>query len=145
MNMKNCGHVNVRKHREINNGKKYINLDIYLNFFILENMKITSSEPEYYQVIPVKGLITSLGIKNIIRLKKLKKERSANTNVSLKEFSKIIKEFEDLTYEGYVRNSSKHMPTGSWVTPISGTSLPSPSNNAGTKVTSSEWRNYDSA
>ena len=36
----------------------------------------------------------------------------AINNVSLKYISKIIKEFEDFTYEGYVRKRSKHMPTG---------------------------------
>ena len=30
--MKHCGHQNIRKHREINNGEKYIILDVYLNF-----------------------------------------------------------------------------------------------------------------
>ena len=49
VNMKNCGHINVRKHRDINNGKKYITLDIYLNFVRKDNMKIKSLEPnEYY-------------------------------------------------------------------------------------------------
>ena len=46
--MKNCGHRNVKKHREIKDGKKYITLDISLDFGILENVKITSSEPKDY-------------------------------------------------------------------------------------------------
>ena len=59
-------------------------------------------------------MITSICFNTIIRSKKLKKKRFDITNVSLKEFSKIIKEFEDYTYEGYARNSSKHMPTDSY-------------------------------
>ena len=35
------------------------------------------------------------------------------TNVSLKDISKIIKEFKDLYYEGYVQKRSKHVPTDS--------------------------------
>ena len=47
-NMKSCSRCNVRKHREIKYGENYITLDISLNFGILENMKITSSEPKDY-------------------------------------------------------------------------------------------------
>ena len=32
VNMENCGPLNVRKHREIKDGAKYINLDISLYF-----------------------------------------------------------------------------------------------------------------
>ena len=42
--MKNCGLSNVRKHKEIKGGDKYVTLDISLNFDSLEKMKITSSE-----------------------------------------------------------------------------------------------------
>ena len=42
-NMKDCGRRNVMKHREINNGEKYITLEISLDFVSLENLKITSS------------------------------------------------------------------------------------------------------
>ena len=44
VNMKIYGSHDVRKHREINNGEKYITLDISLKFGSLENMIITSSE-----------------------------------------------------------------------------------------------------
>ena len=46
VNMKNRGRRNVRKHREIKNGEKYITLDISMNFGSLDKMKITSSDPE---------------------------------------------------------------------------------------------------
>ena len=77
-------------------------------------MKTTSSESKYYLGRPGKGLITSLCLKNIRRSKKTKKSRFAINNVTLKNISKIIKEFEDLHYEGYVRNRSKNMPSDSY-------------------------------
>ena len=40
-NMKHFGCRNVRKHREINNGEKYIILYISLKFANIDNMKIT--------------------------------------------------------------------------------------------------------
>ena len=67
--MKNCGHHNVRKHRDIKNVEKYITLNIYLKFGSLYKMKITSSEPKDYLGILRKGLITSLGLKKILRSK----------------------------------------------------------------------------
>ena len=51
-------------------------------------------------------MITSLGLKTILRSKKIKKARYAITNVSMKDISKIIKEFERFPYKGYVRESS---------------------------------------
>ena len=44
LNMKNCVHCNVRKHREIKGSSKYVTLDISLNFDSLDKMKITSSD-----------------------------------------------------------------------------------------------------
>ena len=43
MNIKNCGHPNARKHREIKYGENYITLDISLKFGSLEKMKIKCS------------------------------------------------------------------------------------------------------
>ena len=75
--MKHCGCQNVRKHREINNGEKYIILDVCLNFGSLEKMKITSSEPKYYLGRSGKGFITSLGLNTIRISKKIKNARFA--------------------------------------------------------------------
>ena len=100
-NMKHCGRRNVSKHRDIKNGKKYITLDISSDSVSLDNMKIKPSEKKYYLGISGKVLITSLGIKSIIRPKG-KKARYAITNVSMNEISNIIKEFEILPYDGYV-------------------------------------------
>ena len=58
-------------------------------------------------------MITFLVIKNIRRSYKNKKERFDITNLSLKDISKIIKEFEDFTAKGYVRKRSKKKPNGS--------------------------------
>ena len=110
--MKTCGSHNVTKNRDTKNGDKYITLDISLNFGSLYNMKITSSELKDYLGRSGKGLINSLDLKAIIRSKKIKNARFAITNVGLKDISKIIKEFEALPYEGYVRYKFKHTPTG---------------------------------
>ena len=48
VNMKNCGGHNVRKHRDIKDGEKYIILYISLKFVSLDKIKITSLEPKYY-------------------------------------------------------------------------------------------------
>ena len=46
VNMKNCGHHNVRKHRDIKNGEKYITLDISLKFGSLDKMKSTNLQSQ---------------------------------------------------------------------------------------------------
>ena len=60
-------------------------------------------------------MIASLGLNNIRTSKKIKKARSAITNVIIKYISKIIKKFEDFPYEGYVRNRYKNMPIDSYL------------------------------
>ena len=77
-------------------------------------MKIKSSEPKYYLRVSGNRFITSLGLKTIRRSKKNKKARYAINNVSLKDISKIIKEFEKFPYEGYVQKRSRHEPTDTY-------------------------------
>ena len=101
VNMKNCGRQNVRKHREIKGGDKYVTLDISLKFDILENIKITSSQSKDNSVRSLKLLITFIGIKGKVRPHKCKKSRYAIGNFSKKDLSNIIKEFEKLPYESY--------------------------------------------
>ena len=60
-NMKNGGHRNDRKHKEIKGSDKYVTLDISSKFDSLDKMKITSSESKGKLEISGKGLITSLG------------------------------------------------------------------------------------
>ena len=74
---------------------------------------IKSSEPKDYFDRSDKGLITSLGL-NINVSSKVKKARYAITNVSMKDLSMIIKEFEKLPYKGYVWKRPKHEPTDSY-------------------------------
>ena len=73
--MKNCGRLNVRKHRDIKGSDKYVTLDISLKFDSLEKTRITFLEPNDNLGRSVKGLITSLGLKDKISPKKYKKER----------------------------------------------------------------------
>ena len=101
--MENCGHRNVRKHREIKGSDKYVTLDISLEFDSLDKMKITSSESKDNLVKSVKVFITYLGLKGKVRPHKFKKSRYAIGNCSKKYFSKIIREFEKLPYESYPR------------------------------------------
>ena len=42
LNMKNCGRINVSKHRDIKGSEKYVTLDISLKFDSLDKMKIKS-------------------------------------------------------------------------------------------------------
>ena len=44
----------------------------------------------------------------------MQKARYAITDVSMKDLSNIIKEFEKLSYRGYVRKRPKHEPTDSY-------------------------------
>ena len=94
VNMKKVGLRNVRKHRDIKNCDSYITLDISLRLDSLDRMKIESSEPKDNYWRSGKGFITSLSLETIVRLKKKKKASYAINNVSMKDFSKIIKEFK---------------------------------------------------
>ena len=114
VNMKNCHHLNVRRHREIKGSAKYVILDISLNFYSLYKMIITSSESKLNLGISGKGLIASLGRKFKTRPKKYKKVRYAIKNFSKKDLSKIIREFEKLPYESYEKKRPKHEPTDSY-------------------------------
>ena len=114
MNMKNCGRCNVRKHIEIKGSDKYVTLEILLKFDSLEKMKTTSSESKDNLGISGKGLINSLVLKAKSMLKRYQKARYAIGNVSKKELSKIIREFEKLIYESYESKRPKHKPTDSY-------------------------------
>ena len=110
VNMKNCGGRNVRKHKEIKGSDKYVTLDISLKFDSLDKIKITSSELKKLERSG-KGLITSMGFKAKIRPYRLKKARYDIVNISKKDLSKIIKEFERLPHESYEKKRPKHEPT----------------------------------
>ena len=112
--MKNCGRINVRKHRQIKDSDNYITLDTSLKFISLGKMIITSSDPKYYLGRSGKCFITSLGLNNNVRSNKYKNSRCVLTNVSMKDISKIIRDFLKLPYQGYVRKRPKHEPTDSY-------------------------------
>ena len=97
MNMENGGRHNIGKPRDIMDSDKYITLDILLKFASQEKIRITSSEPKDYLGRSGKRLTNSLGLKTNVRSKKYKKARYVITNVSMKDLSKIIKEFEKIT------------------------------------------------
>ena len=60
-----------------------------------------------------KGFITSLGFKTNSRPKKYKKARYAIGNVSEKDLSRIIKDFERIEKLPYYKKRPKHKPTDS--------------------------------
>ena len=114
VNIKNCGHQNVRKHREIKGSDKYITLDILLKYDSIDNMRITSSESKDNVGISGKGFSTSLGLKAKVRPKRYKKARYNIGNVSKEDLSKIIREFDKLNYKSFERWRHKNEPTESY-------------------------------
>ena len=129
VNTKNCGCRNVRKHKEVRGSdkyvtlkknkdiwgsNKYVTLDISSNFDSPDKMKITSSESKGKLERSGKWLITSLGFKTKARSQKYKKARYAIINVSEKDISKIIKEFEKNDKLPYEKKRPKHDPTDSY-------------------------------
>ena len=100
VNMRNCCQRNVRKHREFKDSDERVTLNMndILNisekFDSLNNMETTSSESKEKMKRSGKGLVTSLGFKTKVRSTKYKKEKYAIRNVSEKDISEIIREFE---------------------------------------------------
>ena len=94
VNMKDYGRRNVRKHKEIKGSYKYVTLYTSSKFDSLDKMKIKSLESKVKLERSGKGLVTSLGFKANVSPQKQKKARYAIGNVSEKELSKIIREFD---------------------------------------------------
>ena len=91
----------------------YVTLDITLKFRSMKKMRITSSEPKFIQGRSVEGLINSPGLNVKARPNKCKKVWYAIGNVSKKDLSKIIREFENLPYKIYQKKSCKYEPNDS--------------------------------
>ena len=87
---------------------KYVTLDISLKFDSLDKMKTTSSESKIKLERSWKGFITSLGFNTEVRTEKYKKARYAIVNVSKKDLSKIIREFDKFEKLPHVWASSSH-------------------------------------
>ena len=85
-----------------------------MKFDSLKKMRITSSDPKHHLVRSGKMLITSICLKSKSRSNKYKKARYAIVNFSMKDPSKIIRNFENISYKGYERKRPKHEPTGSY-------------------------------
>ena len=114
VDMRNCDRRNVRKHKKIKYSDKYVTLDISSKFDSLEKMKIKSSESEGKLERLGKGSITSLDFKSKTRSQKYKNARYAIGNVSKKDLSEIIKEFEKIEKLPYNKKRPKHEPTDSY-------------------------------
>ena len=84
-----------------------------MNLGSMDKMIITSSESKDILGRSVNRLITSLSLKDKTRPKKYKKARYSIRNFSMKDLSKIIREFDKLTYKSYDRRRPKHEPTDS--------------------------------
>ena len=113
-NTKNCGSRKVRKHKEIKGSDNSVTLDISSKFDSLNNMKTTSSESKGKLEISGKGLVTTLVFNTKVGLSKYKKARYAIRNVSEKDLSKIIKDFEKIGKVTYEKNIPKHEPNTSY-------------------------------
>ena len=110
VNMQNCGCQKVMKHKNIKRGCNYVILDISSKFGSMDKMKTTSLGSKGKLERSGKRLVTSLGLKTKLRSQKYKKERYAIGNVSEKDPSKIIKEFEKIERLTYEKKSTKHEP-----------------------------------
>ena len=96
MSMKNRGCRKVRKNKDIKGSDKIATLDISAKLDSLNKMETTSSESKGKLGILGKRLATALAFKTKVRSSKYKKARYAIGNVSEKDLSKIIKEFEKI-------------------------------------------------
>ena len=100
--MRNCGQLNVRKHIEIKDSDERITLNmneilkISEEFDNLDKMETTSSYSKVKMDGSGKWLVTALALKTKARSTKYKKSRYAIGNVSMKDLSNKIKEFEGL-------------------------------------------------
>ena len=115
VNMKNCGHSKVSKHKEIKGSDRIITLEISAKFDSLNKMETTSSESKEKLERSGKGLVTALVFKTKVRFPKYKKARYAIENVRDKDLSNIIKEFEKMGKLPYEKEIPKHEPTPSYL------------------------------
>ena len=111
VNMQNFGCRKVRKHKEIKDSDKIVTLDISAEFDSLNKMETTSSHSKETLERSGKGLVTDLSFKTEVRSQKYKNARYAIVNVSEKELSKIIKEFEKIGKVPYMKRIPKHAPS----------------------------------
>ena len=100
VNMRNCGQSNVKKHREIKDSDERVNsnmnyiLKISEKFENLDKIETTSSESKVKTKGSGKYLETALALKTKEMSIKYEKARYAIRNVSMKDLSNKVKEFE---------------------------------------------------
>ena len=112
--MEICGRRKVRKHKEIKGSDNNFTLNVSAKFDSLKNMETTSSESKGKFGRSGKRLVTALDFKTKVRSQKYKKARYSIVNVSKKDLSKIIKEFDKIGKVPYVKRIPKHEPTSSY-------------------------------
>ena len=81
-------------------------------------METTSSESKEKLKRSGKGLVTALDFNTKVRSPNYKNERCAIGNVSGKELSEIIKEFEKIWKPPYEKKKPKHEPTPRYFHPV---------------------------
>ena len=86
-------------------------LKVSEEFDNLDKMETTSSESKVKMERSGKGLVTSLGFKTKSRSQKYKKARYAIGNVSMKDLSNKIKEFEKFVKVPHLEKTPKHEST----------------------------------
>ena len=102
VNIRNCGQRNVRKYKEIKDSDERVTLNMnnILNisekFDNLDKMETTSSESKVKMEGSGKWLVTPLALKTKARSKNYKKAKYVIGNISMKDLSNKIKEFEKL-------------------------------------------------
>ena len=94
VNMKSCGRRNVRKHRKIKNGEKYIRLDISYQIYCLDKREVTFSWTKDYMGRSGKGLNTSLNIK-VKRRNKKQNIRTVITDITNQYFRAFLREYKN--------------------------------------------------
>ena len=89
-------------------------LKISVDFDNLDKMETTSSESKVKMERSGKGLVTFLGFKTKARSQKYKKARYAILNVSMKDLSNKIKEFETFVKVPHLEKTPKNETTLSY-------------------------------
>ena len=110
VNMTSCGRRSVRKYREINNGEKYIILDISSKLDLLDKRLVTSSKSKDYMIRPGNGLTTSMDLRTKTSNKK-QKARFAVTDITDQDFEKLLKKFKNSPFIGYKIKQVHNKPT----------------------------------
>ena len=72
--MKLFGRCKVMKHKEIKGSDKIVTLNVSANFYSLNKMETTSSDPKGKLGTSGKGLVTALALKTKVRSKNTKRQ-----------------------------------------------------------------------